>query len=399
MRLAAGPGANGNDDARAGDLESAMKLRFLSVALAACTLAACGGKKEAGEAGAPAPAGGDKVVNVYNWSDYIAEDTNPNFEKATGIKVTYDVFDSNEVLETKLLAGSSGYDVVVPTINFLGRQIRAGVFLPLDKTKIPNWANLDPAVMKKLEAQDPGNQYAVPYMWGTTGIGYNVDKVKAAFGNTDIAGSLDIVFKPENIAKMKDCGVTFLDTPDELIPLALNYLGEDPNSEDPAVVEKAVPLLKSIRPYVTNFHSSQYIDGLANGDTCLVVGWSGDVIQARDRAAEAGNGVEIAYAIPKEGAPLWFDMLAIPKDARHVDAAYAYINYLLDPQVMANNSNYIAYPNAVPKAKALMDKEITGDPTIYPPAEVEAKLYTVKIRPPQINDLYTRIWTDLKTGH
>jgi putrescine transport system substrate-binding protein len=235
-------------------------------------------------------------------------------------------------------------------------------------------------------------------MWGTTGIGYNVDKVKAAFGNTDVASSLDIVFKPENIARLKNCGVTFVDTPDDLIPLALNYLGEDPNSEDPAVIEKVLPLLKAVRPYLTNFHSSQYIDGLANGDTCLAIGYSGDVVQARDRAAEAGNGVNIAYAIPKEGAPLWFDMLAIPKDARHVDEAHAYINYLLDPQVMANNSNYIAYPNAVPKAKELMSKEITGDPTIYPPAEVEARLFTLKVRSPQVNDLYTRIWTELKTG-
>ncbi|PPJ42262.1 MULTISPECIES: polyamine ABC transporter substrate-binding protein [unclassified Pseudoxanthomonas] len=373
-----------------------MKLRVLATTLALCTLAACG-KSGEGDAAKPAD-GGDKQVNVYNWSDYIAEDTIPNFEKQSGIKVTYDVFDSNEVLETKLLAGSSGYDVVVPTMNFLGRQIQAGVFLPLDKSKIPNYANLDPALMKRLENQDPGNQYAIPYMWGTTGIGYNVDKVKAAFGNTDIASSLDIVFKPENISKLKDCGVTFLDTPSEIIPIALNYLGEDPNSQDPAVIDKAAALLKTIRPYITNFHSSQYIDAMANGDTCLVVGWSGDIIQARDRAAEAKNGVNIAYAIPKEGAPQWFDMLSIPKDAKHVDAAYAFINYLLDPQVMANNSNFISYPNAIPKAKELMDKAITEDPTIYPTPEVEAKLFTFAIIPPDVDRQYTRIWTELKTG-
>jgi len=364
--------------------------------MAACTLAACGGKGE--DKAATAATGGDKSVNVYNWSDYIAEDTNENFEKATGIKVTYDVFDSNEVLETKLLAGSSGYDVVVPTLNFLGRQIQAGVFLPLDKSKIPNYANLDPELMKRLESQDPGNTYAIPYMWGTTGIGYNVDKVKAAFGSTDITNSLDLIFKPENISKLKDCGVTLLDTPSEIIPIALNYLGEDPNSTDPAVIDKAAALLKTVRPYITNFHSSQYIDGLANGDTCLVLGWSGDIIQARDRAAEAGNGVNIAYAIPKEGAPQWFDMLSIPKDAKHVDEAYAYINNLLDPQVMANNSNFISYPNAIPKAKELMEKSITDDPTIYPPPEVAAKLFTFAIIPPAVNDQYTRIWTELKTG-
>ena len=365
-----------------------MKMRILAATLAACTLAACGGSNKAP----------DKKVNVYNWSDYIAEDTNANFEKATGIKVTYDVFDSNEVLETKLLAGSSGYDVVVPTLNFLGRQIQAGVFAPLDKTKIPNYANLDPETMKRLESQDPGNRYAIPYLWGTTGIGYNVDKVKAAFGNTDIAGSLDILFKPENIAKLKDCGVTVLDTPSEVIPIALNYLGEDPNSIDPAVIQKAADLLGTIRPNITNFHSSQYIDALANGDICLVLGWSGDIIQARDRAAEAGNGVNIAYAIPREGAPLWFDMLAIPKDAKNMDAAYAYINNLLDPQVMANNSNYVSYPNAVPASKALMQESITSDPTIYPPPEVNARLFTFAIIPPEVDKLYTRIWTQLKTG-
>ena len=264
-----------------------MKLRILGLMIAACTLAACG--VESGGSGGQA-AGAEKSVNVYNWSDYIAEDTVPEFEEAMGINVTYDVFDSNEVLETKLLAGASGYDVVVPTANFLGRQIQAGVFMPLDKSKIPNYANLDPELIKRLESQDPGNQYAIPYMWGTTGIGYNVGKVTQAFGNTEIANSLDIVFKPENIAKLKDCGVTFLDTPSEMIPVALNYLGEDPNSTDPAVIGKAAELLKSVRPYVTNFHSSQYIDALANGDTCLVVGWSGDIIRrgtARPRPGTA----------------------------------------------------------------------------------------------------------------
>ena len=375
-----------------------MKLRMLGAIIAAGTLVACGGKGDGKTATAAAGGDGEKSVNVYNWSDYIAEDTVPNFEKQTGIKVTYDVFDSNEVLETKLLAGASGYDVVVPTLNFLGRQIQAGVFLPLDKSKIPNYANLDPEAMKRLESQDPGNKYAVPYMWGTTGIGYNIDKVKAAFGNTDVTRSLDLVFKPENISKLKSCGVTFLDTPSELIPIALNYLGEDPNSTDPAVIEKAAVLLRKIRPYISNFHSSQYIDALANGDICLVVGWSGDIIQARDRADEADNGVHIAYSIPKEGAPQWFDMLAIPKDAKNVDSAYAFINYLLDPQVMANNSNFISYPNAVPKSKALMEKSITDDPTIYPPPEVAAKLFTFAIIPPEVDKLYTRIWTELKTG-
>ena len=370
-----------------------MPATALIVMLAAAALGACGGKDEKAADSAPS-----KALNVYNWSDYIAEDTIPNFESATGVKVTYDVFDSDEMVETKLLAGSSGYDVVVPSLSFLGRQIQAGVFLPLDKSKIPNLKNLDPAMLKRIEQQDPGNRYAVPYLWGTSGIGYNVDKVKAVFGDTAVTGSWDVVFKPENAAKLKDCGITVLDTPSELIPIALNYLGEDPHSFDPAVIDKAAALLKSIRPYIRNFHSSSYINDLANGDVCLVVGWSGDIIQARDRAAEAGNGVNVAYSIPKEGAPQWFDMLAIPKDAKHVDEAYAFINYLLDPQVMANNSNFISYPNAIPRAKELMDKSITEDPTIYPTPEVEAKLFTFAIIPPEVDRQYTRIWTELKTG-
>ncbi len=373
-----------------------MKLRMLGLSVAVSMLVACGGDNQAADGGKAG--GGEKIVNVINWSDYIAEDTNANFEKATGIKVVYDVFDSNEVLETKLLAGSSGYDVVVPSSDFLGRQIKAGVFHPLDRSKIPNYANLDPTIMKRLENLDPGNQYGIPYMIGTTGIGYNVDKVKAAFGNTDVANSLDLVFKPENISKLKDCGVTLLDAPIDIIKIALHYQGEDPNSEDPAVIAKAVPLLKAIRPYITTFHSSSYIDALASGDTCLVLAWSGDIIQARNRAAEAGNGVNIAYSIPKEGAPQWFDMLAIPKDAKHIDEAYAYINNLLDPKVMAANSNFISYPNAIPATMPMILPEITSDPTLYPPPDVAAKLWTFTVVPPKVAEQYTRIWTDLKTG-
>ncbi len=374
-----------------------MNLRILTAGVALSLLAACGGKEQ----GAPtADAGGEaKVLNVYNYSDYIAEDTIPNFEKATGIKVTYDVFDSDEMVETKLLTGDSGYDIVVPTLNFFGRQIQAGVFLPLDKSKIPNLANLDPEVMVRIAGQDPENKYGVPYMMGTTGIGYNVAKLKERFGgSTDIAGSWDLVFKPENIARMKDCGVTLLDTPADMIPIALHYLGQDPHSTDPATIQKAADLLKSIRPYVQNFHSSQYVGSLANGSTCLVVGWSGDIIQARDRAEEAGNGVEVAYSIPKEGAPQWFDMLAIPKDAKHPQNAYAFINYLLEPQVAANNTNVTHYANPVKPATPLVDAAIREDRTIYPPQDVAAKMFTYAINPPEVDKLYTRLWTEIKTG-
>ena len=373
-----------------------MKLRILSLTLATTLLAACGGKSDdAAKAGGAAQ---EKVLNVYNYSDYIAEDTIPNFEHATGIKVSYDVFDSDEMVETKLLAGSSGYDLVVPTLNFFGRQIQAGVFLPLDKSKIPNLANLDPEVMKRIAQQDPDNKYGVPYMIGTTGIGYNVDKVKAAFGSTDIANSWDLVFKPENIAKLEDCGITILDTPSDMIPIALNYLGLDPHSQDPKQIQQAADLIKKIRPYVQNFHSSQYVSSLANGSTCLAVGWSGDIIQARDRAEEANNGVQVAYSIPREGAPQWFDMLAIPKDAKHPDNAYALINYLLQPEVAAANTNFIHYANPVPKATPLVSEDIRNDPTIYPPADVAAKMFTYSINPPEVDKLYTRLWSEIKTG-
>jgi len=374
-----------------------MNLRILTAGVALSLLAACGGKEQGAQT---ADAGGEaKVLNVYNYSDYIAEDTIPNFEKATGIKVTYDVFDSDEMVETKLLTGDSGYDIVVPTLNFFGRQIQAGVFLPLDKSKIPNLANLDPEVMARIAGQDPENKYGVPYMMGTTGIGYNVAKLKERFGgSTDIAGSWDLVFKPENIARMKDCGVTILDTPADMIPIALHYLGQDPHSTDPATIQKAADLLKSIRPYVQNFPSSQYVGSLANGSTCLVVGWSGDIIQARDRAEEAGNGVEVAYSIPKEGAPQWFDMLAIPKDAKHPENAYAFINYLLEPQVAANNTNVTHYANPVKSATPLVDAAIREDRTIYPPQDVAAKMFTYAINPPEVDKLYTRLWTEIKTG-
>ena len=373
--------------------------RLLMVGIAAALLAACGGKDPAAPTGADGQAGAEeKVLNVYNYSDYIAEDTIPNFEQQTGIRVTYDVYDSDEIVETKLLAGSSGYDIVVPTLNFFGRQIQAGVFKELDKSKIPNLANLDPKVMERIAAQDPGNKYGVPYMVGTTGIGYNVDKVTAAFGSADIANSWDLVFKPENIAKLKDCGVTLLDTPSDMIPIALHYLGQDPHSEDPATIQKAADLIRSIRPYVQNFHSSQYVSSLANGSTCLVVGWSGDIIQARDRAQEAGNGVNVAYSIPKEGTAQWFDMLAIPADAKHPQNAYAFINYLLEPQVAANNTNYIQYANPVVTATPLVDEAIRTDPTIYPPEDVAAKMFTYAINTPETDKLYTRLWTEIKTG-
>ncbi|HAW61310.1 MAG TPA: spermidine/putrescine ABC transporter substrate-binding protein PotF [Pseudomonas sp.] len=339
----------------------------------------------------------EKVLHVYNWSDYIAEDTLENFTKETGIKVVYDVFDSNEVLEAKLLAGSSGYDVVVPSNPFLAKQIKAGVFQKLDKSKLPNWENLDPALLKQLQKNDPGNAYAAPYLWGTNGIGYNVEKVKAALG-VDKIDSWAVIFEPENAAKLASCGIAFLDSADEMIPAMLNYLGLDPNSENAADYRKAEEKLLAVRPHVRYFHSSKYISDLANGNICVAAGFSGDVFQAAARAEEAGKGIEIAYAIPKEGGNLWFDMLAIPADASNVDEAHAFINYLLRPEVIAAVSDYVGYANPNLKAGELMDQEVRQDASVYPPQETLDRLYVSAELPPKVQRLMTRTWTKVKSG-
>ncbi len=339
----------------------------------------------------------DKQVHVYNWSDYIAEDTNANFEKETGIKVVYDVFDSNEVLEAKLLSGASGYDVVVPSNQFLAKQIKAGVFQKLDKTKLPNWKNLNADLMKSLETADPGNQYAFPYLWGTTGIGYNVDKVKAALG-VDKIDSWDVIFKPENIEKLKSCGVSLLDAPQEIMAAALFYQGLNPNPSSPADVAKAEELLMKIRPSITYFHSSKYISDLANGDICIAVGWSGDIFQAKSRAEEAKNGVNVAYVIPKEGAAAFFDMMAIPADAKNTDSALAYLNYILEPKVIAPISDYVAYPNGNAASTPLVAEDIRNNPAIYPSEETMKKLYTFGELSPKVQRAMTRSWTKLKSG-
>jgi putrescine transport system substrate-binding protein len=337
------------------------------------------------------------TVHIYNWSDYIGESTLADFEKAQGIKPVYDVFDSNETLEGKLLAGRSGYDVVVPSNHFLGKQIKAGAFQKLDRALLPNWQNLDPALLKQLDVNDPGNQYAVPYLWGTNGIGYNVEKIKAVLG-VDSIDSWATVFDPANMQKLSACGVAFLDSGDEMIPAALNYLGLPPNSTNPDDYKKAEQTLMAVRPYVTYFHSSKYIGDLANGDICLAVGFSGDILQAADRADEAGKGVQIAYSIPKEGANLWFDMLAIPADAKNVKEAHAFINYLLDPAVIAQVSDYVGYANPNPKAGALMDQDVRNDESVYPPQAVLDNLFISAELPPKVQRLMTRSWTKVKSG-
>ncbi len=340
---------------------------------------------------------GEKVVHIYNWSDYIAEDTLANFEKASGIKPVYDVFDSNEVLEAKLLSGGSGYDVVVPSNQFMAKQIKAGVFQKLDKSKLPNWKNLDPALLQALENSDPGNQYAFPYLWGTTGIGYNPEKVKAALG-VDKIDSWDVVFKPENMEKLKACGVAMLDAPSEIYAAALHYQGENPNPQDAAAVKKAEDLLMKVRPYITYFHSSKYISDLANGEICVAVGWSGDVFQAQARAEEAGGKVTVDYVIPKEGAAAFFDMMAIPADAKNIDAAHAFMNYILTPEVIAPISDYVAYANPNQAATVLVSEDVRNNPGIYPTADAAKKLYTFAELNPKVQRDLTRSWTRLKSG-
>jgi putrescine transport system substrate-binding protein len=340
----------------------------------------------------------DRTVNVFNWSDYIDESILEDFTKETGIKVVYDVFDSNEVLETKLLAGSTGYDVVVPTADFLSRQIQAGVFSKLDRSKLPNLSNMWKDVEERVEIYDPGNAYSINYMWGTTGLGYNVEKVKAALGDDAPVDSWDLLFKPDNIEKLNDCGVYILDAPTELIPAALNYLGIDPNSESKGDIEKAGELLKSIRPYVQKYHSSEYINALANGDICLAVGWSGDVLQARDRAAEADNGVTVEYAIPKEGALMWFDQMAIPADAKNMDEAHEFLDFIMRPDVMAKASNYVYFANGNKASQKLLNEDVIGDPAIYPDEATVKKLYTKAPYGPKVNRIVTRTWTSVKSG-
>lgn len=343
-----------------------------------------------------------RSVNFYNWSNYMAPGVLEQFTKETGIKVTYDTFDANETLETRLLAGKSGYDVVVPTAYFLQRQIAANIFQKLDKSKLPNLANAWPEVTKRLAVYDPGNAFAANYMWGTTGIGYNVKKVQEILGadaKIDSAmNSWSIVFKPENLAKFKDCGIHMLDSADDILPAALNYLGLDPNTTKQADLDKAAELVGKVRPYVRKFHSSEYLNALATGEICFVVGWSGDIKQAQSRAAEAKSGVEIGYALPKEGAQMFFDNFAIPADARNVAEAHELINYLYRPDVAAKNSDFLSYASGNLASQKLIDPKIFNDKTIYPDEATLSRLFVITARDPATQRIINRLWTRVKTG-
>ena len=359
-------------------------------------LLACTGCSRPAAHGAAAEAS-DKVLNVYNWSDYIQPGVIADFERDTGIHVNYDVFDSNEILETKLLTGHTNYDIVVPSAAFLERQLQADIYQKLDKSLLPNLKNVDPSVSRATALYDPGNQYSVDYMWITSGIGYNVAEIKARMPDAPL-DSWRMIFDPQVVSKFADCGVSILDAPSEVVGTVLRYLGRDPNSDSLEDLRAAEQALKSVRPYLRYIDSSRYIDNLANGDVCLVLGWSGDIKQGHDRAKEAGNGIDIRYAIPKEGAMANYDVLAIPADAPHVRNAHLFIDYLLRPEVAAQNSNLIKYANAVSPDLQPLDPAVRSDPGVFPPPEVRARLTPERARPPDYQRLLTRMWTRFKTG-
>jgi len=340
----------------------------------------------------------DKVLNIYNWSDYVSPDTVANFEKETGIKVNYDVYDSNEALEAKLMAGSSGYDLVFPSNSFFERQVKAGAYQAIDKSKLSNYKNIDQQLAGKVARHDEGNKHNVPYAWGTVGIGYNVDMVKARLGEDFQLDSLDMLLKPEVAAKLQDCGIAILDSPAEVMSIVNNYIGEDPNSESMSDLKASAKVLAEARPYYKYFHSSQYISDLANGDICVALGYNGDLLQAKDRAEEAGQGVNISFSIPKEGTLLWFDLMAIPADAPHPEAAMQYINYILRGDVAASLSNYVFY--AVPNTAAtpMLDAEISENKGIYPIQAVKDKLFIQVAHTPKFDRSLTRTWSNIKTG-
>ncbi len=344
------------------------------------------------------PAGAeDKVLNVYNWSDLIGETTVADFTKATGIKVNYDTYDSDETLEAKMMAGNTGYDIVVPSATFLASKVKAGVLKELDRSKIPNWKSLDPSLMKMVESADPGNKHAIIYDWGTTGLGVNVDKVRQRLPDTKL-DSYDLLFKPENAAKLKDCGITIIDSPADVMPIMLHYLGLNSDSEDPGDLKKAQAALMAIRPYLKYVNSSSYLNDLASGEVCLSLGWSGDVSIARHRAEEAKNGVKVEYVLPKEGTLSWFGVIGIPADAPHPDAAYAFLNFLLEPKVMAGFTNTVGYGNAVPDSLAFVKPEIASDPAIFPSPEDRARLFPSAASTPKYDRERTRAWTSFKAG-
>jgi putrescine transport system substrate-binding protein len=344
-----------------------------------------------------ASSGDERVVHVYNWFDYIDPAVLEKFTVETGIKVVYDTYESNEVLETKLLTGNTGYDVVVPSNTYMERQIKAGALSKLDRSKLPNWKNLDPVIIERVSMNDPGNQYGVNYMWGTNGIGYNEAMVEAIMPDAPV-DSWRLVFEPEYASRFKDCGIALLDSPTDVVPLVLIYLGKDPNSESDEDLKLAEKRLMSIRPYVRMIHSSAPTDALANGELCISVNWNGLVLQARDRALEAGLDHVIKYSIPKEGTISWFDMLAIPKDAPHPDTAHVFINFMQRPDIAAANSNFIRYANGNAASRELIDESVRLDPSIYPSADINSRILVDTAESEDYTRKLMRSWTRFVAG-
>jgi putrescine transport system substrate-binding protein len=361
------------------------------VLAAALALGACTQGADKGDA-----AGGG-TLRIYNWSDYIDPALLEEFTRKTGIQVIYDTFDSNEVLETKVLQGDTGYDLVVPSNHNVPRYIQAQAIVPLDRARLAAAKNLDPAIMAHMEPFDSGAKFTVPYMWGTIGLGYNTEAVAKRLPGRKI-DSWSVVFDPTTLAKLKDCGVYFLDASEDMYAVALNYLGRDPNSSKPADYQAATDLLLAARPHVRKFHSSEYIDALANGDICLAVGYSGDVLQAKTRAEEAKNGVKLAYAIPREGTQVWFDVFAMPRGAPNPTAAYKFLDFMLDPKVIARASNYTMYANANAAATPLVDEAVRTDPNVYPTPEVSRRLFVTTAKDQDLLRDVNRQWTKVLTG-
>ena len=367
-------------------------------ACAALAVAAAAFLAAAGVAFAQARPAQDRVVNVYNWSDYVDPRVLEDFTRETGIRIIYDTYDNNEIVETKLLAGKSGYDVVVPSGPFLSRLIKAGIFLPLDRAKLTNAGNVWPDIAQRLAAHDPGNRHAVNYMWGTTGIGINVTKVQERLGTTLPLNSWDLVMKPEFSNKLKDCGIHILDAPEEILPITLNYLGMNPDSRSEADLRKAADALVRIRGNIRKFHSSEYINALATGEICVAIGYSGDVLQAKRRAEEAKNAIEIRYIIPREGAMMWFDSMAVPADAPNVAEAHAFMDFMLRPDIAARNSNVVSYASGNRQARELVRPDIRSNPGIYPDEPTFRRLFTNTTYDDRTQRIVTRQWTRVKTG-
>jgi len=358
------------------------------LAVGSCT--ACGHR-------GTAAAAQEKRLFVYNWTDFIGPDTVAQFEKLTGIEVTYDVYDSEETMEARLLAGGSGYDVVSASNDFFSREIKAGVYETLDKSKLPNWKNLDPRILAIERAYDPGNAHAVPYLHSINGFAYNVDMVRARMPNAPV-DSLDMLFKPEIVSKFADCGVTFLDSPEDVIQLALNYLGLDPNTTKRADFKAAEELLLKVRPYIRSFDSAEYLNGLANKELCVAMSWSSDYALSHARAKAAGVNVNLAFTVPKEGANETFSSLLIPVGAPHREAAYRFMNFILRPDVIAAVTNAIFYGNDNLASRPLVNPAILEDPTLYPTPEIEARLYKSAEVSAATERLRTRAWTRIKTA-